>query len=101
MKKFKYSEVTPENIYKKRRSFVKSLGFGLGSLSISSLSLINNAFANSEEDNPTSFKDITTYNNYYEFGTNKSDPHIKSQNFKTKPWSLKVLKKFIMKQIKS
>ena len=41
MKKFKYSEVTPENIYKKRRSFVKSLGFGLGSLSISSLSLIN------------------------------------------------------------
>ena len=90
MKKFKYSEVTPENIYKKRRSFVKSLGFGLGSLSISSLSLINNAFANSEEDNPTSFKDITTYNNYYEFGTGKSDPYLKSQNFKTKPWTVKI-----------
>ena len=50
MKKFKYSEITPEKIYNKRRSFVKSLGFGLGSLSISSLSLINNAFANIEEN---------------------------------------------------
>ena len=90
MKKFKYSEITPEKIYNKRRSFVKSLGFGLGSLSISSLSLINNAFANSEEDNPTSFKDITTYNNYYEFGTGKSDPYLKSQNFKTKPWTVKI-----------
>ena len=90
MKKFKYSEVTPENIYKKRRSFVKSLGFGLGSLSISSLSLINNAFANTEENKPTSFKDITTYNNYYEFGTRKSDPVEKSQNFKTKPWEITV-----------
>ena len=63
MKKFKYSEITPENIYKKRRTFVKSLGFSLGSLSISSLPLINNAFANTEKNKPTSFEDITTYNN--------------------------------------
>ena len=90
MKKFKFSEVTPENIYKKRRSFVKSLGFGLSSLSISSLSLINNTFANTEENKTTSFKDITTYNNYYEFGTGKSDPYLKSQNFKTKPWTVKI-----------
>ena len=58
MKKFKYSEITPENIYKKRRTFVKSLGFGLGSLSISSLPLINNAFANTEKNKPTSFEEI-------------------------------------------
>ena len=90
MKKFKYSEITPEKIYNKRRSFVKSLGFGLGSLSISSLSLINNAFANIEENKPTSFKDITTYNNYYEFGTAKGDPYKNSQNFITDPWNIAI-----------
>ena len=30
---------------------------------------------------PTSYKDITTYNNYYEFGTVKSDPHRRAKNF--------------------
>ena len=31
---------------------------------------------------------MTTYNNYYEFGTGKSDPVEKSQKFKTKPWDV-------------
>ena len=35
-------------------------------------------------------KIYTTYNNYYEFGTSKSDPYINSQNFKTKPWSISI-----------
>ena len=43
MKKFKYSEITPEKIYENRRSFVKSLGFGAGSMAISSLPFLNNA----------------------------------------------------------
>ena len=66
------------------------MGFGLSSLSLASLPFINGAFANTDENNPTSFKDITTYNNYYEFGTGKSDPYLKSQNFKTKPWTVKI-----------
>ena len=90
MKKINYSEITPEKIYRKRRFFIKSLGFGLSSLSLGSLPLLNNAFANIDENQPTSFKDITTYNNYYEFGTSKSDPHLKSQSFKTKPWTVKI-----------
>ena len=90
MKKFRYSEITPEKIYKKRRSFVKSLGFGIGSLSLSALPLINSSFANTNQNKVTSFKDITTYNNYYEFGTGKSDPYIRSQNFKTNPWTVKI-----------
>ena len=90
MKKFRYSEITPEKIYKKRRSFVKSLGFGIGSLSLSTLPLINSSFANTNQNKVTSFKDITTYNNYYEFGTGKSDPYIRSQNFKTNPWTVKI-----------
>ena len=90
MKKFKYSEITPEKIYKKRRSFVKTLGFGFGSFTLSSLPLINTSFANIDQNKVTSFKDITTYNNYYEFGTGKSDPYIRSQNFETSPWNIKI-----------
>ena len=41
MKKFKNSEITPEKIYNKRRSFIKSMGYGLGALSLSSVPLIN------------------------------------------------------------
>ena len=37
MKKFKYSEITPEKVYNKRRKFVKSLGIGLGSLTLSAI----------------------------------------------------------------
>ena len=90
MKKFRYSEITPEKVYKKRRVFVKSLGLSLGSLGLSGLPFIKNSFASIDQPKITTFKDITTYNNYYEFGTGKSDPHIKSQNFKTKPWNIKI-----------
>jgi len=90
MKKIKYSEITPEVVYKKRRSFLKSLGYGLGSISLGSFSMINNSFANTNLNEPTSYEDITTYNNYYEFGTGKSDPYRKSQEFKTKPWTVRI-----------
>ena len=89
MKKIKYSEITPENIYKNRRKFVKDLGLAAGSIFLSQ-NLITSANANieSEELKLTDYKYVTTYNNYYEFGTGKSDPVEKSQKFKTKPWDL-------------
>ncbi|MDB3995939.1 molybdopterin-dependent oxidoreductase, partial [Candidatus Pelagibacter sp.] len=89
MKKIKYSEVTPEKIYRNRRSFIKSIGLSAGSVALTSIPFINNARSN-EENKLTSFKDVTTYNNYYEFGTSKSDPYINSQNFKTTPWSITI-----------
>ena len=89
MKKINYSEVTPEKIYNNRRFFIKSLGLGVSSIAMTALPLINNA--NSNEDNElTSYKDITTYNNYYEFGTAKGDPYKYSQNFKTNPWNITI-----------
>jgi len=90
MKNYKYSEITPEKVYNKRRKFIKSVGLGLGSLTLSSMSLLNNA--NSLENNSelTSYKDITTYNNYYEFGTGKGDPYKNSQEFKIKPWNVSI-----------
>ena len=89
MKKIKYSEITPEKIYNNRRSFIKSIGFSASSIAITSLPFVNNALGK-EQDQLTSYKDITTYNNYYEFGTSKGDPYKNSQNFKIKPWNISI-----------
>ncbi len=89
MKKIKYSEITPEKIYNNRRSFIKSITIGAGSIAMSSLPFMGNATSDKKE-NKTSYKDITTYNNYYEFGSSKSDPYKNSQNFKTNPWNISI-----------
>ena len=89
MKKIKYSEITPEKIYNNRRSFIKSLGLGASSIAMTSLPFVNGALGN-DNRKITSYKDITTYNNYYEFGTAKGDPYKNSQNFKTKPWNISI-----------
>ncbi len=46
------------------------------------------AFSTDEEQ--TSFEDITTYNNFYEFGTDKGDPERYAKLMKTSPWSVTV-----------
>ena len=89
MKKIKYSEITPEKIYRNRRCFIKSMSLGAGSIALTSIPFINIA-RSEQKDKLTSYKDITTYNNYYEFGTTKSDPYKNSQNFKTDPWSISI-----------
>ena len=91
MKKFKYSEITPENIYKNRRKFIKNLGLAAGSMLLNQ-HLITSANANTKKENMklTEYRYITTYNNYYEFGTGKSDPVERSQKFKTKPWDITI-----------
>ena len=90
MKNYKYSEITPEKVYNKRRKFIKSVGLGLGSLTLGSMSLLNNAHSLESNSELTSYKDITTYNNYYEFGTGKGDPYKNSQEFKIKPWNVSI-----------
>ena len=90
MKKFKHSEITPEKIYNKRRSFIKSISYSFGALTVNSMPFINNVKANTNLTEPTSYKDITTYNNYYEFGTAKGDPYKNSQNFITNPWNITI-----------
>ena len=91
MKKIKNSEITPEIIYKNRRKFVQNLGLAAGSMFIGQ-NFINlaQASSNSIEQEITEYRYITTYNNYYEFGTKKSDPVENSQNFKTKPWNITI-----------
>jgi sulfoxide reductase catalytic subunit YedY len=44
----------------------------------------------STDEKPNSFKDITSYNNYYEFSTDKYDPSELSANFRTRPWTVSI-----------
>ena len=89
MKKYKHSEITPQQIYNKRRKFIKSIGLGVSSISLSSIPFLNNAYSENKT-NLTTYEDITTYNNYYEFGTGKGDPYKNSQEFITKPWNISI-----------
>ena len=94
------SEITSESNYLNRRKLIQSVGLfslGLGmnessmgqDQSIDSLQSIKNLKYSTDEA-PNSFSDITTYNNFYEFGMQKSDPYMNSGMFEPKPWSVDV-----------
>ncbi|MGZ7064626.1 MAG: twin-arginine translocation signal domain-containing protein, partial [Candidatus Angelobacter sp.] len=44
----------------------------------------------STSETPTSFKDITNYNNYYEFSTDKYEPNGLARNFRSRPWTVAI-----------
>lgn len=92
------SEITPQAVYENRRHFLKLAGFGIAGAVLPAWSAqaavqrqaLNAAsktdFAQGEKLTP--YDAVTTYNNFYEFGTSKSDPAAESQAFKTRPWML-------------
>lgn len=104
------SEITSERAYLRRREIVKLLGLSLTGLvagcgSESAPSATSLAETPAPEGRPlaiarkgeyvtdekqTSYKDVTHYNNYYEFGTDKGDPARTSGRFKPLPWSVEV-----------
>ncbi|HEX8723928.1 MAG TPA: protein-methionine-sulfoxide reductase catalytic subunit MsrP [Gemmatimonadaceae bacterium] len=88
------SEITPEGDYVDRRSFLKLAG-GVGAVAAGTAlapRLLRGALlsAGSQEDKLNTWDQITSYNNYYEFGTEKSDPKANAQQFRTQPWSIEV-----------
>ena len=91
LNKFKSSEITPEKVYKNRRKFLKDMGIVTGTAFLSQ-NIMSSALSYTPETERkiTDYKYATTYNNYYEFGTGKSDPHKNSQDFITKPWEIKI-----------
>ena len=95
-------EITSKDNYLNRRDFIRAgAAAGGGLLASSSLAAIvpeargarlpavqKSDFSTDEK--PNSFEDITTYNNYYEFGTGKDDPYRNAQDFKARPWTITV-----------
>jgi len=90
------NDVTPYRLYQARRHFIKAgvaatAALGLPWLAQAKPSLGGikpSDFSSDEEKTP--YKDVTTYNNFYEFGTAKSDPAIRARDFNTDPWSITV-----------
>ena len=101
-----YADVTPKSVYLDRRKFLRAMGIvgataaagkGLFNLAMSPQTafaatqftgLTKSPFSTTEKQ--STLNDVSHYNNYYEFGTDKSDPAKYAQNFKTSPWTVSV-----------
>ena len=90
------SEITPLSAYLNRRNFIKSSVISIGSLFTSNLYADHNELENRYNnqldlnDKLNTYEEITTYNNFYEFGTGKSDPSNFSHKFQPRPWSISI-----------
>jgi sulfoxide reductase catalytic subunit YedY len=88
------SEITPRDVYLRRRDFLAgAAALGLaGSLPRAALAEKLNAVKSplSTDEKPTPLDYITNYNNFYEFGTGKEDPAGYAHTLKTSPWTVKV-----------
>jgi sulfoxide reductase catalytic subunit YedY len=98
------SEITPRELYESRRSFMKQIAMGaVGGAALLEMAQ-REAFAQgtgaklaaklnpaySVLDKQTPYKDATTYNNFYEFGTDKSEPAMYAGTLKTRPWTISI-----------
>lgn len=79
-----HKDVTPHAVFLNRRAFVAAGAAGLG------LASVGGAAAAEEALVPSSWEDITQYNNFYEFGTDKSDPATYAHELTTSPWSVTI-----------
>ena len=100
------SEITPKSLYMNRRSFLAAaaltsaaVGTGIVLKEIVAPSataqagnkidgIKKSAFSTTETVTP--YKDVTNYNNYYEFSTDKYQPAELAKNFRTRPWKVKI-----------
>src|ERR1700683_4200655 len=100
------SEITPKNLYLNRRKCLAGAAavgaVGIASLSVGKLvspsttaqadakidGIKKSSFSTNETITP--YKDVTNYNNYYEFSTDKYEPAGLAKNFKTRPWTVTI-----------
>jgi sulfoxide reductase catalytic subunit YedY len=102
MKSIKSSEITPEHIYKARRSFIKAMGYTAAGAFLAACApkasepVVEgpapqaNGTVDELGDPLNTFEAITNYNNYYEFTVDKTAVARLSQDFTTSPWSVEV-----------
>jgi sulfoxide reductase catalytic subunit YedY len=103
------SDITPRHAYENRRDFIRLMAAGAAGPVLASWAA-REAFAQGATpgklpalkavptridgattiEKVTEYKDATSYNNFYEFGTDKSDPAQNAHTLKTSPWSVEV-----------
>ena len=97
------SEITPPGLYLRRRQFIQAGMAMAAATGLAAAGLLCSGPARaaarlagvrksplSTADEQTSYKDVTTYNNYYEFGTDKDEPAENAGSLKTRPWTVAV-----------
>ncbi|MGE0451954.1 MAG: protein-methionine-sulfoxide reductase catalytic subunit MsrP [Vicinamibacteria bacterium] len=91
------SEITPEALYHGRREFLAraaaagaALAVGAGRAGGQEPKAVGRPYGLQPDDSPTPWQDVTTYNNFYEFGTGKSDPSENAGRLRTSPWTVAV-----------
>ena len=93
------SEITPESVFLNRRRVLQSAvaaGLVPGALTQAAEIPAGGQFTDlrswpgSLDETPNTWEDITSYNNYYEFGTGKEDPARYAHTLRTDPWSVEV-----------
>jgi methionine sulfoxide reductase catalytic subunit len=103
------SEITPQAMYEQRRNLLKLMATGaaggalatwaardarasmVGGGKLPKLSAIKSSLAGANAtDKVTEYKDASTYNNFYEFGTDKGDPARTAGSLKTSPWKVEI-----------
>lgn len=103
------SEITPPSVYHTRREWVRQMATGTAgvtlaawgvreaqaqtvrSAQLAALASVPSGVPGAQTlDKPTAYKDVTTYNNFYEFGTDKADPAKRAHTLITDPWSVDI-----------
>ena len=92
------SEITPRRVWLRRRELVRAAAAGVALPATAALAQTGRPEARLESrpgpfgtmDKPTPYKDVTTYNNFYEFGLDTDDPAANAGRMKTRPWTVAV-----------
>jgi methionine sulfoxide reductase catalytic subunit len=96
------SEITPKDVYLRRREFLQASAAAMVAAGFGALPGVSEAQARVKLKGPIKkssfsttekvnlYEHVTSYNNFYEFGTDKTDPKANARNFKTTPWTLEV-----------
>jgi methionine sulfoxide reductase catalytic subunit len=100
------SEITDKKLYLRRREFIRAAAVTAMGAAAGTIGVSDEAAAQSwprvkvtdpvkdsgwgKGEKPNAYQDITSYNNFYEFGTEKEDPAANAHTLKTKPWTVKI-----------
>ncbi|MBK8073232.1 MAG: protein-methionine-sulfoxide reductase catalytic subunit MsrP [Ramlibacter sp.] len=103
------SDITPRRVYQQRRDLIRLMAAGASGAVLAAWAsrdarastvapgklgalpgMTSRVAGATTIEKPTDYKDASTYNNYYEFGTDKSDPARNAGTLNTKPWTVEV-----------
>ena len=80
-------EITDERLYQNRREFMRT---GVAAVSAAVLAPMLRPALRRRDDPLTPYESVTTYNNFYEFGTDKRDPSQNAGTLRPRPWTVEV-----------